>query len=1042
MPTPSSASRDHVLFAQTCFFATGCSALVLETTWNQLLPLTLGSATTATTAVLIAMLGGLGLGAWIIGRRLHASHTTLWLFGAIEMLLGLFALTMPTLLTRTLPAVQAAAWPLLGGAPVAMAALRFILALSVLLVPTLLMGTSLPVLSQALVRRQGEVGRRVGALYAANTFGAVCGTLLAGFALLPLIGAEWTNRLAALLDLGIGALVLAVGWSERQASDVAADVEALRVSTDRRAAPTRRGGTKARFVNRGASTAKAAVATAVTAPTSPPTTLTRGARRIVLLGLILAGAVSLLLELAFLRALPLVVGPSVDAFALMLATFLAGLALGGAWLARRADALVHPLRTLGVLYSAAALAIMCSVAIYPRLFTLYLWLFGVTDAAHGGSFWATTLPAVAAMAPATFFLGAAFPLAIRLLARAPGEIGGEVGRAYLAGTLGNIVGALATGLVFIPLLGVRACLLIGAALLLAGSAACFAWAAPRRRAAVTDALAIAALGGLTLALAPAWDAAQQQLGVAVYAEHYLDSEGLFDAERYRTVLRQSRAQLVFRREGRDADVAVFDDRATRRNVMLKVNGKIDGSTVLDMPTQIFSGALPAAYVPAAKNVLVIGFGTGVTVSALLELTDAHVTVLEIERAVLEAGHYFAEANRNVLDEPRWRGRLELVVDDARGRLAADPATYDIIVSEPSNPWMAGTANLFSTEFFELVRSRLSPSGVFVSWLQAYNLYYPDLASVYRGLFETFAATHTYNFSADLVTVASATERALPVAAFAGMWQQPSYGEYLVRFGCAEADWLLAQYVGNRAELLAAVGDGPSVHDLHTTLAANAARALFADTLGDNLRRLHAEARGAVSILAMSAVSDAQRSRIFGRLASYASAPARRDVFLSEALFVAQPAAEALLAACRAQQGDGTLAGLAGPACRAAYAQSPNDPAVLFAFGAWLGKFRCADAVPVLTRVVDDERFGGEARYLRAACALEHGKTADGLRELAEVAVLTERWPRPARAADALLVTTWVELADAAALDDWTKRHPRSRDPSLDAKVAEVLGRVR
>jgi spermidine synthase len=988
------------MLAYACFLATGCSSLVFEVSWNGLLRLTFGSATEATTAVLVAFLGGLGLGAFLIGRRLERISAALRVYGGLELALGAYSFAVPWLLTAAVPAILRALWPHIGGSGVLLTSTRFCLAVAFLGLPTLLMGATLPTLSRALVRSLGAVTAEVGRLYALNTVGAVIGVLAAAFVLLPRLGILPANHLAASVDVLVGLLVLLMGRE--------------------RTAPTGQ-----------------------REPTSESAIELHGRRRLVFACLAVGGAAASLLEIAWYRALELVIGPTADAFSLMLVTFLSGLALGGWALSRYGDRASDRMRLLSRLYFGAAAAVFVSVALYPRLFPLFLWLFSIAGGAQGGVTPAVVVPPALAILPGTLFLGAVFPLAARLAAVSVSGIGGDVGRTYLWNTAGNIIGAALGGYALLPLLGIRGAMLVAMALLAICAAAARAASPRTERRTAGMVLAAVAAGALPL-LAPSWDPVLMHLGVPVYAQRLLDENGRYDAARLETTVSAQRKQLRHHRDGRSTSVAVFDeDRGAKHNVYLRVGGKSDGSTVQDMPTQLGLGFLPVAYAPEARRALVIGWGTGVTVAALLELSNIEkVTVVEIEPAVIQAASYFSDANLDLLRDPRFRDRLEIVIDDGRARLAVDPTRYDIIVSEPSNPWLAGVANLFTEEFFALIRSRLNPGGVFVCWLQTYNLRFADLASAWRGLFAHFPQAYAFHINSDLITVGLLEDRALPVSELARLWSEPGHRSWLARNECPDFDWLMAQYLGDKNELLQRIGPGPTVHDLRNTLGYNAARALYADTTAENVERLHRGFRGALPLVDDQKLDPLGRSGALARLAHWAAVPQRRDVFLSEAMASKQVAPAAYLEACRQLDMKPELAERGGEWCRAAFLSAPDSPEARWMYGKWVARSSCDQGIEILEPITDDPERGGDARNVRAACRLQRPDSANqGFSELMEVAQSAQRWPNAAGAADALVVQI---LAGQSrdALRAWVERHPFKRGAETEIIIRRTLAEAR
>jgi spermidine synthase len=428
----------------------------------------------------------------------------------------------------------------------------------------------------------------------------------------------------------------------------------------------------------------------------------------VLLAAGIAGGVALGLEVAWGRLGSLLLGSSVYAAAIVLAVFLAGIAAGAAWGRRLgARALGPALLAMGLL---AALGTL-SWRVLPHAQAL-AWV-AVGEAGK--------LPAGAAllglaMAGAPVASGVAFSAAVAAAGGGPAR---AAGRVLAANTLGSVLGSALTGLVLVPTFGLQP-----TTLGLAGLAAVAGVARERTRRA---GLALGAFAALVLAT-PAWDPALYAVGLGLRVAEFADLSP-------RAVERFAHEgwTLRYAAEGRTASIAVGES-ARSGNLWLSINGKVDASTGDDMPTQELSGQLPVAahlalHPGRAPRVAVVGLASGVTAGAALEAGAASVDVIELEPRVVEAARFFEGVNRGVLDDPR----ATIHVDDARAVLSRPGPAWDVIVSEPSNPWITGVSNLFTEEYWTLAQRRLAPGGVFVQWVQLYALP-PDAM---RGLVRTF-----------------------------------------------------------------------------------------------------------------------------------------------------------------------------------------------------------------------------------------------------------------------------------------------------------------
>jgi spermidine synthase len=699
----SSATRAYSLL----FFLSGATGLVYELLWVRVLYQSFGSTIQSVTTVVAAYMGGLGLGAWLFGRRADRHAKPAALYGWLEIAIGVFGLVSPLVLAlaHRVYVGTAGALALGSGASVA---LRFGLAALVLLIPTTLMGGTLPALTKGFMgaerdRLQPSLGR----LYALNTLGAVAGTALAGFVLVERVGIRGSLIGTAAVNLALGAAALAL------------------------AQPLEPG------------------------PATPPAQapVPNALRRLAFALLALTAFASLLDEIAWTRVLVMVVGGSTYAFTLVLLMFLLGIGLGSAFVARRrtarptsaADAAVAQ----GITGAGAALLLgffgalplyILAVLQHPSFgTTARLALLGVAVGA------VVLVPAIG--------MGLSFPLLADLAAPRDAARGADVGAAYALNTLGSIVGAVLTGFVLVVALGTETTLRLGLVVNGAVALALALYAARgvaegsvEHRALQSRVLAGGLLGALTLGAAftaPGWSTRLIDLGPTIYGRQPMDAAG-----RRAFLSHRGARQLAFR-EGWNATVSVWEGLSGRT---LRLNGKVDASDHGDMNTQIMLGLAPAAARPEPQSALVIGFGSGVTTRVLAQVPGMRrVRVVEIEPAVLAMSGLFHGVNDSVLARPT----VEAVVDDARSALQLHGDRFDVIVSEPSNPWVAGVATLYTPEFFRIVRSRLADDGVYCQWVQVYQLPLPVVASVVRNLRTVFPHVEVwFSSSLDLMVLGS------------------------------------------------------------------------------------------------------------------------------------------------------------------------------------------------------------------------------------------------------------------------------------------------
>ena len=809
-PAPPAPSRATPAVVLALFAISGATGLVYEVLWTRALGLVFGHTVFAVTTVLAAFMLGLSLGSALMGRMARGAGDPLRLYAALEAGIGLTALVVPVLISTVAPLA-----PALVGAdasPLALSGAQFGLILPILLVPTALMGGTLPVLVRLTGEGTERLGVRAATLYAANTFGAVAGVAAAGFLLLPALGNRGTGHLAAGANLAVGAAAWILGW--------------------------RMGGVPSLWHRRAS-------------PSPPPAGAAgtgTGTRRTALAALAASGAIAMALETAWARALGLVIGSSTYAFTAMLLAFLLGIALGSAAYAARAPR--PTLRLLAGLQLGAAGAGVLALLAFRRMPDLFLWGFALSDAPGAVQGLQVAL-CVLTLLPTTCALGATFPCAVALAARPQDHAAGAVGTPYAVNTLGAIAGTVIAGFGLVPWLGAEGTLRAAVAAGAVVAVALFACDHPERAAGRAESAFPAAIsrwagaGGaaaaaLAVALLPAWDRQVLTSGVAIYGNTYLATPGGLPAT-------LAGERLLFYRDGMGATVSVHDN---ARGRFLRINGKTDASTG-DMHTQLMLGHLPLLLHPGAQEVLVIGLGSGVTAGAVLRHPVRRVDVIEIEPAVAEAAAFFQRENREALRDPRARLRIA----DARQFLLATPARYDVIISEPSNPWIGGIATLFTEEFFALARSRLRPGGLMVQWVHGYGLAPDDLrmvAATFRAAFP--AATLWGPTGADYLLVGAPTPLAMDlgsvgarVAAAAGV------REDLMEIGFTAPATLLADFLLDGPDLARYAAGAPRNDDDRLPLEFSAPRSLYRDTTVENRQRVLAARRAETPPLAGPAV---------------------------------------------------------------------------------------------------------------------------------------------------------------------------------------------
>lgn len=773
------------------FFVSGLSGLLFEVVWTRLLVTVFGATSLAVASVLAAYMAGLGLGSLLGGRLADRLRRPLLAYALLEGGVALFGLAVPAGVAALTPLYRAL-YQAYSPHFLTFSLLRFSLLFFLLLVPTTLMGATLPILSRFAAPDARGAAPVVARLYAVNTAGAVLGTLLAGLVLLPQVGLRATSGIACAVGLTLCLAVMCLAWRHERALPPAA---LATVTTD---APVPPGVAEAKAASSPAdrssiSPAETRVATPPSDPphavawtpsrsaldaerTSAPAVRPSAIELTVLLGLAVTGAASMIDEVAWTRALVQLVGPSTYAFSLMLAVFLAGLALGSGgagWLLQR---LGRPRLFFGLtqgLIGGASIVALLSFEPVQLLYRL------VTGAAPGGrgplALGMKALCAALLLLPTTLLIGAAFPLATAALVRTRERVGSRVGLVYAANTFGCILGSLLAGFLLVPSLGIERALQLAAALNIGVGVVMFGLGealTPRLRAAGLLALLFF---GLTVALRPlSWDGLLLTLG-----EHSADQA------------------LVFSRPGYNATVAVTLSKHRRPMLTLSTDGKPDGSDVGDLHTQVQLGLVPMLFHDHPQKVLVVGLATGITAgAALADPRVRQLDVLEIERAMVDASHFFDAVNGRPLADPRTR----LIEIDARNYYRAAAARYDVIISEPSNPWMSGPSHLFTREAFAEARALLRPGGVMLQWVQGYSLRPKTAATLFGAFREQFPHVLVLRVQNQHDFLLLGSERPLPLDLEALSRRLGPLEPALRRGGLEDAWDLVAEVVGDQASL--------------------------------------------------------------------------------------------------------------------------------------------------------------------------------------------------------------------------------------------------
>jgi predicted membrane-bound spermidine synthase len=717
------------------FTASGFAGLIYESIWTHYLRLFLGHAAYAQSLVLVVFMGGMAAGAALCGRLSQRLANPLLAYAVVEAVIGLLALAFHPAFVSVTDWGYASLLPWLGGEWLALGG-KLGLSCLLILPQSVLLGATFPLMSAGLARAHpASAGESVAMLYFTNSLGAAAGVLASGFWLIAWVGLPGTLDIAGGLNL---LLALTVWLLCRQS----------------RLAPIGRSDSGEEKAN------------------------------LLLAVAFFTGLASFVYEIAWIRMLSLVLGASTHSFELMLATFILGLALGGLAVRKRADS-AAPERMLGWVQVAMALAAAATLPLYDFTFGLMEALMaGIARNDTGYLLFNLSGAAIAAlvMLPATFCAGMTLPLLTgALLRRGAGEA--AIGRVYAANTLGAIAGVVLAVHIGLPVLGLKFTLL----------AACL----------VDAVLGLVLLNFFSGKKQFVWAAAVSAgvlvaLGIGVQFDARKMTAGVF---RHGELSTSRDATVLYAKDGKTATVhLVRYEHATS----LRTNGKSDGSINIDRDaapgtdeiTMVLTAALPLSLRPETRSAAVIGIGTGLTTHTLLQsLAIERVDTVEIEAAMAEAARGFRPRNSGAFADPRG----SILIDDAKSYFSAHGRRYELIISEPSNPWVSGVASLFTREFYRRIRGHLEPGGMLVQWFQLYEIDPSLVASVMGALAEEFPHYAVFAPSDhDLLIVAS--ERELPLPPQARVFEHPGLAKELWTVQVLSAGDLDARYLGGRALL--------------------------------------------------------------------------------------------------------------------------------------------------------------------------------------------------------------------------------------------------
>ncbi len=782
------------------FFLSGAAGLMYESIWTRYLALLVGHSAYAQILVLTIFLGGMAVGSFAVGRNSERFRNPLVWYALVEAAIGLLGLVFHPVFRAVSAAAYDSIFPSLVASQGAQVTVKWLLAAILILPQSILLGATFPLISAGILRLwNARPGAVLSWLYASNSFGAAVGVLIAGFYLVSRFDFPGTLIFAAFLNFIAAAITLAlvVQWKELLPS-------AARKPAERR-----------------------------------DTARSLATRRWTLLGAAFGTAVaSFAYEIAWIRMLSLVLGSATHSFELMLSAFILGLALGALWVSKRADRWQDPVRALGFVQCAMG---VLAVATMPLYIASFGWIsdlidvFAKTSPGYTGFTIARYGICLVIMLPATFCAGMTLPLITRILYR-NGANEAAIGEVYSANTAGSIVGVILAGLLLLPLLGVKFLLIAGAAIDVAVGLALLFIAIPRKTPSRRPLLATAAIVSLVVLVgASAIRFDRTLLGSGVYRFGGLPTPGEF--------------VTTFYKDGRTATVTV--KRTTEGTLVLSTNGKPDASVGLDwlsaakrttkrslhddVSTQILLPLIAMAHAPQARSAAVIGQGSGMTSHFLLGSPNLReLSTIEIEPEMIRASNAFRPVNHRVFTD----SRAHFVIDDARSYFAGAGRRFDLIVSEPSNPWVSGVAGLFTTEFYARIKGYLANGGVFAQWMHLYEMNDSLVLSMLAALQQNFSSYDVYLTDDSDIVVIATTAASVPAPDW-GVAQWPMLAEDLKLVTSLEPSSLDALHLAGSNTLAPLVSSVRANSDFAPVLDLNGEKARYLLTDASGFENLNA-----------------------------------------------------------------------------------------------------------------------------------------------------------------------------------------------------------
>ena len=761
------------------FSISGFSGLIYQSIWTHYLKLVLGHAAHSQTLVLAIFMGGMAIGAWLVSKKSKNISNPILIYAIIELVVGfmaiffhqIFVTSQSFLYTDILPSVQSSD---------SAAIVRWIWAALLILPQSILLGATFPLMSAGIVRLfPHQTGSILSMLYFTNSIGAAIGVLVSGFILIDIVGLPGTILTAGCLNIFLAIFV----WAITKAKPIS----------------------QPSFIEKKSEDAK---------DTSYPLA------RIILFASFFTGLASFFYEIGWIRMLNLVLGTTTQSFELMLSAFITGLALGGLWIRKHIDNIKNVLNFAGYVQIIMGLCAVASLLLYSSTFDFMSFMMSALQRNEVGYdlfISSSHLIAFAIMIPATFMAGMTLPLfTYGYMKSGHGERG--IGRIYAANTFGSIIGIFLAVHFVMPVMGLKNLISLGGFIdIILGF-----W--------------LIYLGSKKTFPTPFKIAIASSISIFILTNVLAEfDKGKMASGIYRTgLLSVNSDDIVFNKDGKTSTVVVHEKRNENEEleqIFIRTNGKPDASVsfgdeppTFDEPTMLLTAAYPLAAHPNAESAAVIGIGSGISTNTLLKTERLEIVdTIEIEKAMIEGAKYFQHHSELVYSDPR----SHIYIDDAKSFFSTYNKSYDLILSEPSNPWVSGVASLFTEEFYKQLKPHLNEGGVLAQWIQIYEIDMGLVSSVFKALskeFKYYVAYQTVN--TDVVILASDDDKILELDSW--IFNQQPLSEALERVDIKNISDLYARRIGTKKTLdylFDSYGNKPN-SDFFPSLSRDAPKARF------------------------------------------------------------------------------------------------------------------------------------------------------------------------------------------------------------------------